>query len=99
MEGVPWLRAGKGSRPQDGGCILQVIDWIDRGEWTDTPGCVLPAFRELAINANDSLPDGQRQKLLDLVPRLRGTYYVPLKDKKGFNIRELTPEQKEYNKR
>ena len=70
---VPWLRTGTGATPQDGGCILQVIDWIDRNEWTDHPPCVHPVIQRLAISANDSLDDTGRQKLLDLVPRMMNT--------------------------
>jgi len=70
---VPWLRSGTGSTPSDGGCIMQVIDWIDRNKWTDRPPCVHPVLAKLAIRANDSLDDKGRQKLLDLAPRLMGT--------------------------
>ncbi len=70
---VPWLRKGKGETPADGGCILQVISWMDRHEWTDRPPCVHPVIANLAMFANDALPDGERQKLLDLAPRLMGT--------------------------
>jgi hypothetical protein len=70
---VPWLRSGTGKRPTDGGCILQVVDWISTGGWTGRPKCVHPVLRVLAIRANDSLPDAGRQKLLDLTPRLMGT--------------------------
>jgi len=70
---VPWLRSGTGSTPAEGGCILQVIDWIDRNQWTDRPVCVHPAIAKVAIRANDTLPDGERQKLLDLAPRIMGT--------------------------
>lgn len=73
MNGVPWLRSGKGSSPAEGGCILQVIDWIHRGEWTDQPPCVHPALRVLAIQANDRMDAEGRQRLLDLAPRLMGT--------------------------
>ena len=52
---------------------MQVIDWIDRNEWTDKPPCVHPVIRELAIYVNDRLPDDERQKLLDLGPRMSGT--------------------------
>jgi hypothetical protein len=45
---VPWLRSGKGETPADGGCINQVIDWIDRGEWTDTPPCVRTEVPEIS---------------------------------------------------
>ena len=70
---VPWLRSGTGATPKDGGCIMQVIDWIHRNQWTDRPPCVHPVIQRLAIRANDSLPDDQRQKLLDLAPRMMGT--------------------------
>ena len=70
---VPWLRSGTGATPAEGGCILQVIDWIDRHSWTDRPVCVHRVLAKLAILANDTLPDGERQKLLDLAPRLMRT--------------------------
>lgn len=70
---VPWLRSGTGRTPAEGGCILQVIDWIDRNQWTDHPTCVHRAIARVAIRANDTLPDGERQKLLDLAPRIMGT--------------------------
>jgi hypothetical protein len=73
MEAVPHLRSGIGQTPADGGCILQVVDWIDRQGWTDQPECVHPVLRKLAIYVNDQLPDGERQKLLDLTGRLMGT--------------------------
>ena len=52
---------------------MQVIDWIDRNEWTDSPPCVHPVICDLAIYVNDRLPDDERQKLLDLGPRMSGT--------------------------
>ena len=70
---VPFLRKGVGAGPQDGGCIMQIVDFIDRNEWTDKPPCVHPVIRELAIYVNDRLPDDERQKLLDLGPRMSGT--------------------------
>jgi hypothetical protein len=73
MEAVPFLRSGVGSSPANGGCILQIVDWIDRNGWTDRPDCVHPLLRKLAIYVNDHLPNGERQKLLDLTGRLMGT--------------------------
>jgi hypothetical protein len=52
---------------------MQVVDWIDRHEWTDDPPCVHPVLQRLAIGANDSLNDEERQKLLDMAPRLMNT--------------------------
>jgi hypothetical protein len=70
---VPFVRSGTGSSPLDGGCILQVVDWIATEGWTDQPECVHPVLRSLAIHANDTMGDADRQKLLDLTPRLMGT--------------------------
>ena len=28
MEAVPFIRAGSGRTPSDGGCIMQIVDWI-----------------------------------------------------------------------
>src|SRR6516165_6729745 len=73
MEPVPHLRSGVGKTPSEGGCIMQVIDWISSNSWTDNPECVHPVLRSLAIRVNDSLGDDERQKLLDLAPRLMNT--------------------------
>jgi hypothetical protein len=70
---VPWLRAGTGSAPADGGCVMQIVDWVSRNEWTDAPPCVHPVIRGLAIEVNDRLDDESRQRLLDLVPRMIDT--------------------------
>lgn len=76
MSGVPWLRHGVGLSPADGGCVLQIIDWIDRTGWTDDPKCVDPVIARLAVQANDALDDEHRQDMLDLVPRIMGTRTV-----------------------
>ena len=73
LDSVPFLRSGTGSTPSEGGCVLQVADWIHRREWTDSPPCVHPVLRSFAITVNDRLPDDERQKLLDLIPRLLNT--------------------------
>ena len=72
-EQVPWLRSGVGETPADGGCIMQVIDWIHREEWTDAPPCVHPVIRHFAITVNDRSDDAERQRLLDLAPRMMNT--------------------------
>src|SRR5262245_13855634 len=73
-EAIPFIRHGVGGTPADGGCVMQIVDWIAHdGSWTDQPECVHPVFQRLAVRANDDLPDGERQKLLDLIPRLMNT--------------------------
>lgn len=71
---VPFLRSGKGGSPENGGCVMEVASWVvNPGEWTDNPECVHPVIRTLAIHVNDILLDDERQKLLDLIPRMIGT--------------------------
>jgi len=70
---VPWIRSGVGEAPGDGGCVMQITDWIYRNKWTDEPPCVHPVIRHLAIYINDNLADEERQKLLDLIPRMMNT--------------------------
>lgn len=67
---VPWLRAGTGETPADGGCILQVIDWVHSGGWSDEPFCVHYLLHEIAAAANDYTSDRKRQKLLAMAPKL-----------------------------
>lgn len=71
---VPYLRKGKGGSPERGGCIMQVLDWIERGTWTDEPPSVHPVIRRVAIAVNDNVDEEQRQRLLDLGPRMRNTW-------------------------
>jgi len=73
MHDVPYLRSGIGDSPRNGGCILQVIDWIHRHEWTDDPDCVHPLLRGIAIGVNDLSADSDRQRLLGFTNRLMGT--------------------------
>jgi hypothetical protein len=70
---VPWLRRGKGDTPADGGCVMQIIDWISSNGWTDRPACVFHPLRDMAVAINDWVSDEQRQRLLDLTPRLMNT--------------------------
>ena len=70
---VPWIRSGTGATPAEGGCVMQMVSWIADNEWIDSPPCVHPVIRSLAIYVNDELPDDERQKLLDLIPRMMNT--------------------------
>jgi hypothetical protein len=71
---VPYLIRGKSQKPADGGCIMQVVDWVSTNGWTDQPLCVDATLRDHAIAVNDFVVDEQRQRLLDFVPRLLNTW-------------------------
>ena len=70
---VPFLRKGIGHTPKQGGCIMQVVDWMNRHEWTDRPPCVHPFIRDVALMANDFLDNKDRQSLLSLASTLSDT--------------------------
>ena len=70
---VPFIRSGAGRIPSEGGCVMQILSWIKDGSWIDSHSCVHPAIRNLAIRANDSMEDAERQKLIDLIPRMINT--------------------------
>lgn len=73
LDSLPALRSGAGSDPSDGGCIMQVVNYLwDRG-WNDQPVCVLSSLRALSISVNDRVGDNERQELWHLIPRLMGT--------------------------
>jgi hypothetical protein len=71
---VPMLIKGKGATPEDGGCLVQIANWLaDPTTWTDKALCVDPSLARLAIYANDIADDEHRRRLALLAPRLAGT--------------------------
>jgi hypothetical protein len=71
---VPMLIKGKGATPEDGGCLVQIANWLaDPTTWTDEAKCVDPSLARLAIYANDIADDEHRRRLALLAPRLAGT--------------------------
>ncbi len=85
--GLPKLRSGTGKTPGDGGCIMQVADYLWSGGWTDNPECVHPVLRSMAIRVNDGLDDEGRQELWPLINRLMGTAIVDDKKSREIGIR------------
>lgn len=73
-EYVPMLVRGVTSTPRDGGCLVQIANWLaDPQSWTDEPLCVEPILAECAIRINDAVDDEARHSLALLAPRLAGT--------------------------
>lgn len=71
---VPMLIKGKGAKPEDGGCLVQIANWLaDPTLWTDEPLCVDPLLAKWAIFANDMADNESRHPLALLAPRLAGT--------------------------
>lgn len=71
---VPMLIKGKGATPKDGGCLVQIANWLeDSDTWTDEPLCVHPVIAYWAVYANDMADNEHRHRLALLAPRLAGT--------------------------
>lgn len=72
---LPPLRRGVGATPDNGGCLMQVVNYLARGIWTDSPARnVHPALQRAAIMVNDAICDDCRPRLWPLVPRLMKTF-------------------------
>lgn len=46
-------------------CLMEVVSWLDGGEWTDRPTCTHPLLAEMARAVNDRTPS---EALPDLAP-------------------------------
>jgi hypothetical protein len=74
-DSLPSLRRGLGSSPQAGGCLMQVVNYLAKGVWTDSHARnVAPALAQVAVLVNDSMCDTHRQTLWPFVPRLIKSY-------------------------
>ncbi len=75
---VPMLIKGKGAKPEDGGCLVQIANWLaDPTTWTDEPLCVDDTLARWAIYVNDVADQHHRRQLALLAPRLAGTKLDP----------------------
>jgi hypothetical protein len=70
---LPNLRAGAGSNPERGGCLMQVTSYLYNEGWTDKPECTDKALADIAISINDAIGPDARRILLVAVPDLIGT--------------------------
>ena len=74
---VPLLRKGTGSTPDEGGCLVQIANWlVDPETWTDEPICVNPTIAWFAIRINDCVGDAARHRLALMAPRISDTRIV-----------------------
>lgn len=76
--GTPYIgRGAHRSGPPPGyprvGCTMELVSVLAGDQWTDHPHTTHRALTSLMINTNDFLPNNERQKMLELVPRLLDT--------------------------
>ena len=58
---------------EKGLCVMQAVDYITTGGFSDHPKCACPVLTRVAIILNDRFIDEDRQKLKPLIPLLVGT--------------------------
>jgi hypothetical protein len=64
--GVDGITLGVGAhgRREDGVCAMEAVAWIAGEPHSDSPRCASPAISAFMRSWNDSLPDGDRDRLL-----------------------------------
>jgi hypothetical protein len=67
------LEEGAHSSPQAGMCAMEAVAYITREPFSDHPQCVCPVIAAFMRSFNDGLPDGERELLIPLLPRVIGT--------------------------
>lgn len=71
-DGVPVLSAGRHRSPRKGACFMEMASFLAGERWSDHPRCTHPVLATMARCTNDSLDDGWRQQLTDLIPDVVG---------------------------
>ena len=87
------LRNGTGKSLDEKLCVMQAVDYITTGGFSDHPACACPILTNYAINLNDAFNDKYRQLLKPLIPMLVGTISegaVKIKRKQFLMFRNVT---------
>jgi hypothetical protein len=67
------LTRGNSTDPENGACVMDAVSWFEYGKLGDHPDCTCPVIAAYLRRFNDRLPDEQRQRLKEYIPRLIGT--------------------------
>ncbi len=71
-DGVPVLSRGRHRSPKRGACFMEFASYLAGERWSDHPSCTHPLLGQLARQVNDNLSDGERQRLVPLIPSVVG---------------------------
>ncbi len=91
------LDKGSHSNPESGFCLLEVVSMFANEPFGDHPQCVCPVLAAFGRSWNDSLPNNQRQRLKQYIPRLLNTRSTKAVEERralmaaDWLIREFTP--------
>jgi hypothetical protein len=67
------LSVGSHETAESGLCAMEAVAWLEGLPHSDHPACTCPIFGVYVRVLSDTLPDDQRQRLLNYLPRLVGT--------------------------
>lgn len=71
-DALPILSRGKHWSPRRGACFMELASVLAGERWSDHPRCTHPLLAALAREVNDVTSDGDRQRLVGLVPSVVG---------------------------
>ena len=79
------LKSGSHKNLDEGVCFMEAASYIAGNPFSDHPPCVCPVIGAFMRSWNDSLPDGDRDRLLkDLIPVVIGTENAAMTDRRAF---------------
>lgn len=67
------LTTGSHARPEEGVCFMEAVAWVTGEPHSDHPECACPILTDITIDANDSMSDVDRQRLIEAIPALVGS--------------------------
>lgn len=79
------LKAGLGTST-DTMCVMQAVDYVHSGGFSDHPECACPALTSYAITLNDRANNKQRQLFKPLIPKLINTRNGLTKERVGYLV-------------
>jgi hypothetical protein len=69
---VPILSRGKHRSPRKGACFMEMASYLAGERWSDHPRCTHPLLASVARLVNDLTSDGNRRRLVELIPSVIG---------------------------
>ncbi len=67
------LKSGGHSSVDDGMCVMEMVSYLAREKWSDSPKCASPVIASFLRSWNDSLNDDDRQMLKPYAFKVIGT--------------------------
>lgn len=72
LDHMPVLSRGRHRNPKRGACFMEFASYLAGERWSDHPSCTHPLLAALARLVNDNVSDGNRGRLVRLVPSVIG---------------------------